>query len=131
MIGIDNNILVRLVTKDDPYQLNQVLTFLSKAKANSTPLYINHIVLCELVWVLKKEYKYPKNTITSFLDDLIHTKEILFTNKEVLSEAIQLYKKGRGDFADYLTFTQNKKEGCSITYSFDTQLIKEKIFQTP
>ncbi|MBS0186162.1 MAG: type II toxin-antitoxin system VapC family toxin [Proteobacteria bacterium] len=131
MIGLDTNILVRLVTKDDPHQLTQILTFLSGAKTNSIPLFINYIVLCELVWVLKSGYKYPKNTIASFLNDLSHTQEIFFPNKEVVREAIELYKKGKEDFSDYLTFTHNKKKGCSLTYSFDTQLIKEKIFHLP
>ncbi len=130
MIGLDTNILVRLVMKDDPKQLSQILTFLSAAKQESTLLFINNVVLCELVWVLLRGYKQSKNDVIAFLDDLIHTKEIRFSHKETLRDAINLYKEGKGDFADYLTFVHNKDEGCSMTYSLDMQLVKEKIFQT-
>lgn len=57
MIGIDTNILVRIITRDDEKQTQVALDYLSKS---STPFVINHIVICELIWVLESAYKYDK-----------------------------------------------------------------------
>ena len=131
MIGLDTNILVRLVMQDEPIQTAQVVDFLSKVKQSGETLLVNNVVLCELVWVLGRGYKVPKEKILSFLNELIHTKEVRFFNKEILRHAIELYKKGQGDFADYLNFATNKEAGCIETYSFDGKLIQEGVFKAP
>jgi predicted nucleic-acid-binding protein len=130
MIGLDTNILVRLVMQDDPKQTKQVIDFLSKAQDAKVPLFINNVVLCELVWVLLRGYKKSKVDIVLFLMELLYTKNVCFSNKEILRHAIELYKKGKGDFADYLTAAYNNDKKCSHTYSFDEMLIQEKIFHT-
>jgi predicted nucleic-acid-binding protein len=57
MIGLDTNILVRYLTKDDEKQWQQAVELIGQNK----PCFIANIVLCELVWVLRgKNYGLSK-----------------------------------------------------------------------
>jgi predicted nucleic-acid-binding protein len=51
MNGLDTNVLVRYLTRDDPAQYRAAKSFLESACTQEEPGYINAIVLCELVWV--------------------------------------------------------------------------------
>ena len=64
MIGIDTNILVRHLTQDDTEQANLVSLLLESYEGQKQSIYINKIVLCELIWVLERGYKYTKSQIT-------------------------------------------------------------------
>ena len=52
MIGLDTNVVVRYLVKDDPRQAEKAATFIQKQSRRNDVLFLNHIVLCELVWVL-------------------------------------------------------------------------------
>jgi predicted nucleic-acid-binding protein len=84
VIGIDTNILVRLITRDDEKQTQVALDYLSNS---STPFVINHIVICELVWVLESAYKYDKKQIIKALECILKVKQFLILEKNSVSVA--------------------------------------------
>ncbi|WP_343217846.1 PIN domain-containing protein [Halotia branconii] len=49
MIGLDTNVLVRYLTKDNEQQWQQAVMVIQK----NQPCFITNIVLCEMVWVLR------------------------------------------------------------------------------
>ncbi len=51
MKGLDTNVLVRYITRDDPGQERTASRFLDSARTRAEPIFVNAIVLCELVWV--------------------------------------------------------------------------------
>jgi predicted nucleic-acid-binding protein len=64
MIGLDTNILVRYLTRDDEQQWQQAVTVIQQGQ----PCFITNIVLCELVWVLRGvNYGFRKDEIISVL----------------------------------------------------------------
>lgn len=65
MIGIDTNILVRYVTGDEEVQSKKADDFLKQYIGQSASIFINNIVICELIWVLEKGYRYRKNQIVT------------------------------------------------------------------
>lgn len=68
MTGIDTNVLVRYLTRDDPVQYKQAKTFLESTCSEENPGYINTIVLCEMVWVLKAAYNCTRDEITMVVE---------------------------------------------------------------
>ena len=52
MIGLDTNVLVRYLVQDDPTQTRQANALIDRAAARETAMFINHVVMCELAWVL-------------------------------------------------------------------------------
>jgi predicted nucleic-acid-binding protein len=61
MLALDTNILVRLVTNDDPAQAQRVQDRLDIELAAGRECMVGHIVLCELTWVLGRLYGYSLN----------------------------------------------------------------------
>jgi predicted nucleic-acid-binding protein len=126
MIGLDTNILVRYLTKDDEQQWQQTVTFIQQ----SQPCFITNIVLCELVWVLRgKNYGFHKDAIISVLEAMLHSAAFEFENRSTVDQALQRYKQGKADFSDYLIGAVCRQAGCTETVSFDGKLEGERGFK--
>lgn len=122
MIGLDTNILVRFIVKDDVAQFQKTVAFLEKFTGVSDSLFVSHIVICELAWVLKRGYKYRKNEILEVLSLLLNLPEIVLEDRKIVVKATELYTAGQADFSDYLIMNINSKHNCSHTVSFDTHV---------
>lgn len=84
--------------------------------------FINNIVLCELVWVLRTAYKLRREDIITTLETILRTNIFEFDDKAAVWWAVHQMKKGKADFSDYLISKLNQQAGCSETGSFDAKL---------
>lgn len=126
MIGLDTNILVRYLTKDDEQQWQQAVTLIQE----NQPGFIANIVLCELVWVLRGgNYGFSKDEIIHTLEAMLHSTAFEFESRSTVDQALQRYKQGRADFSDYLIGAIARQAGCTETVSFDSKLKGEKGFR--
>ena len=66
-IAVDTNVLVRYLTWDDEGQAIEAANAIEEADAIVVPT----IVLCELVWVLKRAYRYAGPEIIDILRRLV------------------------------------------------------------
>ncbi len=119
MYGIDTNVIIRYLVLDDPEQSAKAVTFLETYCTEEQPGFISLIVLCEIVWVLRRAYKYPKGQILKVLENLMLTGELVIENPEVAWEAFRRYKDGKADFSDYLIGRLNRFCGCQKTVTLD------------
>lgn len=71
MIGIDTNVLIRYLVRDDLAQAQEASRIIER---QSVPIYVNTLVLCELVWVLESAYECTKKSIASVLIACHHDK---------------------------------------------------------
>ena len=126
VIGIDTNILVRIITRDDEKQYKIALDYVSNS---STPFVINHIVICELVWVLESAYKYDKKQIIKALECILKVKQFFILEKNSVRSALKLYAETTIDFSDALIGYVNKEEGCEFTITFDKATSKTSIYK--
>ncbi len=53
MIGLDTNVIIRFLVMDDPTQAKKASTLVRTALKNQEELFIDSVVLCEMVWVLE------------------------------------------------------------------------------
>jgi len=126
VIGIDTNILIRIITRDDEKQTQIALDYISN---NSTVFVINHIVICELVWVLESAYKYDKKQIIKALDCILKVKQFLILEKSSVKSALKLYAETSIDFSDALIGYVNKEASCEFTITFDKATSKTQIYK--
>lgn len=126
MIGLDTNVLVRHLTRDDEQQWQQAATVIQQ----SQPCFVTNSVLCELVWVLKGAiYGFRKDEIINVLEAMLHSAAFEFENRSTVDQALQRYKQGKADFSDYLIGAVSRQAGCTETVSFDSKLTGEGGFQ--
>lgn len=119
MIGIDTNILVRYLVRDDLDQAAIASKIIEQAKDKNEAIFINRIVLCELVWVLESAYECPKASIISVLKQILSTKQFEIDNATVAWQAVDDFAGSKADFADCFIGRSNSEVGCKTTYSFD------------
>lgn len=122
MRGLDTNVLVRYLVRDDRQQAEKASAAIQKAAAGGRRCYINHLVFCELVWVLESAYDYPKKEIAGVLDKILVTKQFDVDSKDLVNQAVHDYRNGKGDLADYLIGRVNTGKGCETTLTFDRLL---------
>jgi predicted nucleic-acid-binding protein len=117
--GVDTNVLIRFIVRDDADQAAAADRFLEHQCSRDAPCLINRIVLCELVWVLERGYRYRRGPIAGVIDKVLRTEEFRVENAAEAWAALQAYRDGRADFADALIGKTNRALGCSETAAFD------------
>jgi predicted nucleic-acid-binding protein len=129
MIGIDSNLLLRLIVGDDPKQAVVARDFLrDKCKAD-TPGYVCHIVLVEVVWTLAKAYGFSRDRIAAAIEQVLETAQLDIESSNDVAAAVKDYRSGPADFADCLLVRVNSAAGCAHTVTFDRKAAKLKGFQ--
>ena len=128
MTGLDTNILVRYLVRDDEKQAGKASSCIRSIVASGKSCFISSIVLCELVWVLESAYGYAKGEIADVLEKLLITKQFEIESKDIVRQTIYDYKNGNGDIADYLIGRINHAKGCDVTYTFDRSLKGSSLF---
>jgi predicted nucleic-acid-binding protein len=118
MRGLDTNVLVRYLTQDDAEQSRKANDLIERALEGGERLHVEAIVLCELVWVLRSAYRFERDEVAGALDALIAS-SLSMPERDRLREAAARYRKGPGDFSDYLIALTNLDAGCKTTVTFD------------
>ena len=131
MTGLDTNVIVRLLTQDDPAQAGRARKALEKLRDRGEPAWIGVIVICEVVWVLKARYKFVRAEIAGALRQLLHADPFIVEEAEIVGRALDRWEAGRGDLSDYLIGIRNEDAGCQVTLTFDRSLKGEPGFAEP
>ena len=129
MIGIDTNILVRYLTQDDLQQAKIVEEVFDLHANKPNSIFINNIVMCELIWVLERGYKYSKDHIASAIKQILSTEEFAFEDQKLLWLALNQYNVHNLDFSDALIGEVNKENGCLETVTFDKKAVQVNNFK--
>jgi len=119
MNGIDTNILVRFFMQDNTSQFNLSRQFLLMECSRSQPGYINTIVLCELIWTLKRTYKLKREQLILIIEQLLDVEQAIIEEQDLVRRALKDFRFSKADFADCLIGQKNLKAGCKQTITFD------------
>jgi predicted nucleic-acid-binding protein len=122
MKGLDTNVLVRYLTRDDPGQERAASRFLDSARTRGEPIFVNVIVLCELVWVLGRTYEYSRAEVAAVIGQLLATEQIVVEDADLAWLALSDYEASKADFADCLIGRRNLRLGCDETVTLDGRL---------
>jgi predicted nucleic-acid-binding protein len=120
--GLDTNILVRHLLQEDPHQVEVVRNLFKEGTERNERYHVSNIVLCELVWVLRTVYHLGREKISSILGSIFSVGSFEVQDRDLAELALEEYRTGPGDFADYLIGWQNRHAGCDDTLSFDGHL---------
>ena len=129
MIALDTNVLVRLVLQDDETQARAAERLVVRARREQTHLFVADVVWCELVWVLTRRAGLSRGDIAAALDQLLRTELIIVAAPAVIERSLAAYRKGKGDFADYLVREQARAIDAGDVVTFDRALKGEDGFR--
>lgn len=120
MIGLDTNVLVRYIVRDDEEQADAAAELIETQCTADDPGFVNLVVLCELSWVLGRGYRYDRPTVVGVIRGLLTSVELAVESSETAWQALTAFERGQADFADYVIGSQNRAHQASTTYTFDT-----------
>lgn len=116
MIAVDTNVLVRLLTRDDAAQFEQV-----RRLFEVETVFLPKTVILETEWVLRRLYGLPSRKIIGALSSLIALPQVQCEDLASVQEALEL--AGRNlDFADALHVASSR--GAQRFVTFDRALAR-------
>ena len=131
MKGVDTNVLLRYILRDDPRQASEAGRVLEEAEARDERLFVSTPVLCELCWTLRDaSYGVAKAKLTEILELLLSMPLFEIQERDAVAAAIRRFAHGgRADFPDYLIGELGHRAGCASTLTFDRRLRSEAQFE--
>ena len=118
MISIDTNILIRYLVRDNVDQAEAALRLLDTLTPEH-PGYICREAAIEMVWVLDRTYRLPRDHIASIVQELARSEEIIVEDHEDVIIAADGYRRGLADFADLMILAAARRSGASPVFTFD------------
>lgn len=122
-IGIDTNVLVRYIMQDD--EQSKIATEFLESLSIENQGVINTVVVMEVIWVLSRSYKQPKETIALVLEELFLIPVFVFDNLPLLLKTLAVYKESKADFSDIFIRLFNQSLDCEKTVTFDVGASKK------
>lgn len=129
MIGLDTNVLVRYIVRDDPVQTAAATRLIESRCTAHEPGQVTLIVLCELVWVLDRGYGYARAAIAGVLWRLLSASDLQIEQPDLAWQALSLYEEHKADFADYVIGLRNRQNQAEHTYTFDRRTASSALFK--
>ena len=119
MRAIDTNVLVRLITRDDPQQTAAADNFVAKGA------WVSLLALMETTWVLTSVYALSAKEVSRVIEMLLEHRDLVIQDSDVARGALELFR-GRPalGFSDCLMLEVAKKAGNLPLGTFDRNLGK-------
>ncbi len=124
MLGIDTNILVRFLVRDDESQFEKARRLIRREIVAGRRVFVSQLVLLETEWVLRSRYGLQKSEIIEVVSGLLDANDVQFEDEPAVEEALFVWKDNPVGFSDCLIGARNKRQGCSATATFDVKASK-------
>jgi predicted nucleic-acid-binding protein len=116
MIAVDTNVVVRLLTADDPKQ-----AAVARSLFATQPIWIGKTVLLETGWVLRSLYRFEESAIRDAFTRLLGLENVHTEDKSSIAAALALTIHGI-ELADAIHLS-SRPPGASFV-SFDQSFVR-------
>jgi len=124
MIGIDTDVLLRLLVRDHDAQVREAERFVAKHCSQADPGFVSRIVIAEIAWALKRFYEYGRPEIAAAIRALLDVTELKVESADEIHTAVADFEVSTAGFADCLLARTNSSTGCEYTVTFDRKAAK-------
>jgi predicted nucleic-acid-binding protein len=119
MRAVDTNILVRLITRDEPKQVAVAEAFVANGA------WVPHLAVAEATWVLASVYDRDHEAIATAIEMLLSHEHLTVQDSETVAAAVaQFRQQQRVGFSDCLMVEVARKAGHRPLGTFDRDLGK-------
>ena len=118
MTAVDTNVLVRYLVNDLPEQA-QAARELLNGLSPEEPGFVCREVLLEVVFVLERAYRFPRDQIANVIEELVSTEGITVEAADDIVQAVSRYRQGGVGFADLLVLAAARRAGALPVRTFD------------
>lgn len=121
MLGLDTNVLVRYLVRDDEAQFEKARKLFRREVTAGRRVFVSLLVLLETEWVLRSRYGLSREQMAEALSALLDASDVQFEDESAVEEALFVWKDANADFADCLIGARNRRLGCRATATFDAK----------
>ncbi len=125
MIALDTNLVVRLVTNDDPRQASRVAKLVEREE-----VYLPKTVVLESEWVLRHAYGLEREVIRTALEKLLGLARLTVEAGDTVHQALAWYGEGL-DFADALHLASSRRVDAFATFDRRLRSVARRLKTTP
>lgn len=118
MFGLDTNIVVRLLTNDDPRQRQMALGFAERLGRDYNA-FVSLLTVVELDWALRSKLGFSQKDVVGAIGKLLQTRGLFFEHHNLVVKALHLVSRENADLADALIASRAQDAGCESTKTFD------------
>ena len=119
MRAVDTNVLVRLLTRDDPKQVTAAESFVARGA------WVPHLALAEATWVLSSVYDRSPDDIATAVEMLLSHEHLTLQDSDAVEAAMTSFRKRPGlGFSDCLVLEVARKAGHLPLGTFDRAVSK-------
>lgn len=118
LIGIDTNIIVRLLLRDDESMFERAAALVARTSPDD-PLIVNAVVVAESLWVLERKAKVDRKTARTTLLGLLESNEISVHDVNPFRSWAETLASDHRDWSDLIIAAINREIGCEYTYTLD------------
>ena len=117
MRAIDTNVLVRLIARDDPRQVEAAEAYVAKGA------WVSHLVLAETAWVLESVYELGPRRLAEAIGMLLDHRDLVVERADVAASALdQFRRKPAVGYTDCLVLECARSAGHLPLGTFDKSL---------
>jgi predicted nucleic-acid-binding protein len=120
MAAADTNVLLRLLLDDDVEQARAARSF----QRSHAPLFVSHLVLAELAWVLVSGYRFSRERLHTLIEMVLDTDGFSVQDPSVVQAALVHHGASMADFPDCLILAIAQSASAVPLASFDRKLGK-------
>jgi predicted nucleic-acid-binding protein len=119
MRAVDTNVVVRLIVRDEPEQVEVAEKFTAGGA------WVSHLVLAETMWVLDAVYERTVEQIAAAVDMLLNHETLTLQDADIVALALEHFRKRSAlGFSDCLVLEAARKAGHLPLGTFDRDLAK-------
>jgi predicted nucleic-acid-binding protein len=118
MIGLDTNVLVRILVDDD-FDQNRSARALLEVQDLNRRYFIGAVVLAETAWILRKKLGFTEQTIRKLVQTMLEMSQLVIEYEADLFAWIGMAGSSKVQLSDYLISWSHRDLGCSQTLTFD------------
>ena len=128
MIGLDTNVLVRYIVRDDEADARAATRLIEGECSTEDPGFVGLVVLCEIAWVLDRGYGYGRSQVANVIRGILLAQELDVENRDLAWMALRQFEAQKADFADYVIALVARHGGASTTMTFDRRAADGDLF---
>ncbi len=121
MIFADTQIFINFLAGSEE-EINRIESLFREFERRKRKLYITQEVVVELVYYLLDTVDWNRSLIKEVVGTIVNDSLFKVENKEVVSEALEIFERGELDFLDALKLAKMKKRKITQALSYNTRL---------
>jgi len=118
---VDTDVLIRLLTGDDPQKQAEARVLFKKVEAGELTLHAPETVIADAVFVLSSRqlYHLPRKQIRDLLTPILRLPDFKIRRRRTVMRALDIYATTNLDFGDAFIVASMQAAGSNLLYSYD------------